>query len=82
MSSPKKQKLDHSSTEEHKAIVTINNYIGGVYTPPTTNQYQHLISPATGQVHGQVALSDDKVRTTDYYCQALPDTGRAIPIWC
>eukprot|EP00956_Cyclotella_meneghiniana_P040382 scaffold194081_cov81-Cyclotella_meneghiniana.AAC.5 len=44
--------------EATESIITINNYIAGKHTPPTTNQYLPVIDPSTSTQIANVALSN------------------------
>lgn len=55
---------------------TINNYIGGQWLAPSNGTYFDNINPATGQVIGQIASSDD----TDVQL-AVAAAQAAFPMW-
>jgi aminomuconate-semialdehyde/2-hydroxymuconate-6-semialdehyde dehydrogenase len=55
---------------------TINNYIGGQWLAPSNGTYFDNINPATGQVIGQIASSDD----TDVQL-AVASAQAAFPMW-
>ncbi len=55
---------------------TINNYIGGQWLAPSNGKYFDNINPATGQVIGQIASSDD----TDVQL-AVAAAQAAFPMW-
>jgi methylmalonic acid semialdehyde dehydrogenase len=44
--------------EATESILTINNYIAGKHTPPTTNEYIPVINPSTSSQIANVAISN------------------------